>query len=94
MPELYIYIKSCGMFYSRQIPILGEEGQLKIRNTSVAIFGAGGLGTLIARYLVGGGFKTVTILDFDTVAPQTSTDRSYIHTTTWGSQRLKLRLEF
>ncbi|MEM0370607.1 MAG: HesA/MoeB/ThiF family protein [Pyrobaculum sp.] len=57
------------MFYSRQIPILGEEGQLKIRNTSVAIFGAGGLGTLIARYLVGGGFKTVTILDFDTVAP-------------------------
>jgi len=54
--------------YSRQLPVIGEEGQRVIRNTSVAIFGVGGLGTLIARYVVGGGFKRVILVDFDTVS--------------------------
>jgi molybdopterin/thiamine biosynthesis adenylyltransferase len=54
--------------YSRQIPVVGEEGQRKIRNTSVAVFGVGGLGTLVARYVVGGGFKRVLLIDFDTVS--------------------------
>jgi molybdopterin/thiamine biosynthesis adenylyltransferase len=54
--------------YSRQIPVVGEEGQRKIRNTSVAVFGVGGLGALVARYVVGGGFKRVLLIDFDTVS--------------------------
>lgn len=54
--------------YSRQLYVVGEEGQKKIRNTSVAIFGVGGLGTLVARYVVGGGFKSVVLVDFDTVS--------------------------
>jgi len=54
--------------YSRQIPVVGEEGQRKIRNASVAVFGVGGLGTLVARYVVGGGFKRVLLIDFDSVS--------------------------
>jgi len=54
--------------YSRQLSVIGEEGQRAIRNTSVAIFGVGGLGTLVARYVVGGGFRRVILVDFDTVS--------------------------
>jgi len=54
--------------YSRQIPVIGEEGQRRIRERSVAVFGVGGLGSLIARYVVGGGFKRVVLVDFDTVS--------------------------
>ena len=54
--------------YSRQLPVVGEEGQRKIRNTSVAVFGVGGLGTLVARYVVGGGFRKIVLVDFDTVS--------------------------
>ncbi|MCX8137999.1 HesA/MoeB/ThiF family protein [Pyrobaculum aerophilum] len=54
--------------YSRQIPVIGEEGQKKIGRTSVAVFGVGGLGTLIARYVAGGGFKKLVLVDFDTVS--------------------------
>ncbi|MGC8994804.1 MAG: HesA/MoeB/ThiF family protein [Pyrobaculum sp.] len=54
--------------YSRQIPVIGEEGQERLRKTSVAVFGVGGLGTLVARYVAGGGFKKLVLVDFDTVA--------------------------
>ncbi len=54
--------------YSRQLPVVGEGGQEKIGKTSVAVFGIGGLGTLIARYLAGGGFRKLVLVDFDTVS--------------------------
>jgi len=54
--------------YSRQIPVIGKEGQRKIREASVAVFGVGGLGSLVARYVVGGGFRRVVLVDFDAVA--------------------------
>ncbi|MFZ8839509.1 MAG: HesA/MoeB/ThiF family protein [Pyrobaculum sp.] len=54
--------------YSRQIPVVGEEGQRRIRETSVAVFGVGGLGSLVARYVVGGGFRRVVLVDFDAVS--------------------------
>ncbi len=54
--------------YSRQIPVIGEEGQRRIREASVAVFGVGGLGSLVARYVVGGGFRRVVLVDFDAVS--------------------------
>ncbi|ACB39143.1 HesA/MoeB/ThiF family protein [Pyrobaculum neutrophilum] len=55
--------------YSRQIAVIGEEGQRKVRSTAVAVFGVGGLGTLVARYVVGGGFRKVFLVDHDVVSP-------------------------
>ncbi|MFN3804433.1 MAG: HesA/MoeB/ThiF family protein [Pyrobaculum sp.] len=54
--------------YSRQILVIGAEGQERISKTSVAIFGVGGLGTLAARYIAGGGFRRLALVDFDTVS--------------------------
>lgn len=54
--------------YSRQLPLVGEEGQRRLRGTAVAVFGLGGLGALAARYIVGGGFGRVMLVDYDVVS--------------------------
>lgn len=53
--------------YSRQIflPEVGVEGQLKIKNSSVLIVGAGGLGCPAALYLAGAGVGRIGIVDYD-----------------------------
>ena len=53
--------------YSRQtlFPGIGEEGQKKLSNSSVAIIGCGALGTVIATSLVRAGVGKVKIIDRD-----------------------------
>ncbi|XP_063991010.1 adenylyltransferase and sulfurtransferase MOCS3 [Diachasmimorpha longicaudata] len=55
--------------YSRQmlIPEIGVEGQLQIKNASVLIVGAGGLGCPSALYLAGAGVGHIGIVDYDEV---------------------------
>ena len=45
-----------------------EEGQEKIRQTSVLVVGAGGLGSSICTYLVAAGIGKLYIIDADTVS--------------------------
>jgi molybdopterin/thiamine biosynthesis adenylyltransferase len=49
--------------YSRQLPIIGEEGQLKLKSTSVLVAGAGGLGSAILYYLAAAGIGKLIIID-------------------------------
>ncbi|MGB1296852.1 MAG: HesA/MoeB/ThiF family protein [Psychrobium sp.] len=55
--------------YSRQIMLSdwGEEGQLKLKNSRVAIVGCGGLGNVAATYLAGAGVGHLTLIDGDDV---------------------------
>jgi len=55
--------------YSRQImlPQIGIEGQQKICESKVLLFGAGGLGSPIAMYLAASGIGELTVVDPDTV---------------------------
>ena len=55
--------------YKRQIvlPEFGLEGQKKLKNSSVFIAGAGGLGSPLSLYLVAAGIGRIGIADFDTV---------------------------
>lgn len=68
--------------YSRQImlPQIGIEGQHKISNAKVLLFGAGGLGSPIAMYLVASGVGELTIVDPDTV-DLTNLQRQILHGT-------------
>lgn len=54
--------------YSRQIAVIGEEGQRKLRSTSVVVFGVGGLGSHVSYYLAAGGFRRLYLVDSDRVA--------------------------
>jgi len=68
--------------YSRQImlPQIGIEGQQKIHKSKVLMFGAGGLGSPIAMYLVASGIGELTIVDPDTV-DLTNLQRQILHST-------------
>jgi len=55
--------------YARQIeiPAIGEEGQLRLKNASVMIVGAGGLGSASALYLATAGIGKIGIVDSEKV---------------------------
>jgi sulfur-carrier protein adenylyltransferase/sulfurtransferase len=46
-----------------QIPEIGEEGQLKLKQAKVLVIGAGGMGTPVLQYLAAAGIGTLGICD-------------------------------
>lgn len=68
--------------YSRQImlPSIGIEGQEKLLNAKVLLFGLGGLGSPVAMYLAAAGVGELVLVDFDRV-DITNLQRQIIHGT-------------
>lgn len=54
--------------YDRQIRLLGDAGQEKLKDAKVFIAGAGGLGSPISIYLAAAGVGNIRLVDKDTVA--------------------------
>jgi len=53
--------------YSRNVRLFGEEGQKKISESSVAVFGVGGVGSYAAEALARAGFGSMLFVDGDCV---------------------------
>ncbi|MGH8598238.1 MAG: HesA/MoeB/ThiF family protein [Gammaproteobacteria bacterium] len=68
--------------YSRQIllPDIDIEGQQRLLNSRVAIFGLGGLGSPVALYLAAAGVGRLILIDFDQVE-LSNLQRQIIHET-------------
>lgn len=68
--------------YARHIslPGFGEEGQLRLKNGSVLVIGAGGLGSPVLLYLAAAGVGHIGVADGD-VVDTTNLQRQVIHTT-------------
>jgi molybdopterin-synthase adenylyltransferase len=68
--------------YSRHILLneIGVEGQQRIREASMLVIGAGGLGSPAAFYLASAGVARITLVDGDTV-DLTNLQRQILHTT-------------
>ncbi|MGL4667354.1 MAG: HesA/MoeB/ThiF family protein [Saezia sp.] len=68
--------------YSRHILLdeVGIEGQTRIHQAKVLVFGAGGLGSPALTYLVAAGCGHITVVD-DDVVDLTNLQRQTIHTT-------------
>ena len=54
--------------YLRTAALIGKEGLQKLENSTVAVFGLGGVGSYAAEALVRSGIGTVYIYDCDKVA--------------------------
>jgi molybdopterin/thiamine biosynthesis adenylyltransferase len=56
--------------YSKHIiiPGIGKEGQMKLKNASVLVIGAGGLGCPVLQYLTAAGIGNIGLMDFDLVS--------------------------
>ncbi|MDD5368356.1 MAG: molybdopterin-synthase adenylyltransferase MoeB [Anaerolineaceae bacterium] len=70
------------MRYSRHllIPDVGLEGQRKLKNASVLLIGAGGLGSPTALYLAAAGVGCIGLVDYD-VVEASNLQRQVIHGT-------------
>lgn len=53
--------------FNRVEILIGQKGLEKLRNSHVAIFGAGAVGSFAAENLVRSGIGEMTIIDFDTI---------------------------
>ena len=53
--------------YSRQLYVLGHDAMRKMQTSNILICGMGGLGVEVAKNIVLGGVKSVTIHDPDKV---------------------------
>ena len=70
--------------YSRHLilPEVTIDGQRKLRNGSVLLIGAGGLGSPAALYLTAAGVGRIGIVDFD-VVDVTNLQRQVLHDSSW-----------
>ena len=68
--------------YARHIslPEIGIKGQKKLKNSSIACIGTGGLGSPLLIYLAAAGIGRIGIVDFD-VVEYSNLQRQIIHTT-------------
>jgi len=68
--------------YARHIslPEIGVQGQIKLKASSIACIGTGGLGSPLLIYLAAAGIGRIGIVDFD-VVEYSNLQRQIIHTT-------------
>lgn len=64
--------------YERQFPIIGDEGQRKLRASTVAVVGCGGLGTTVATMLSEAGVGKIILIDKDTPC-ESNLNRQFVY---------------
>lgn len=77
--------------YSRHllIPLIGEEGQLRLKHASVLLIGTGALGSPAALYLAAAGVGRLGLADPD-VVDATNLQRQILHGESWvGKSKLE-----
>jgi len=75
--------------YGRQIMLFGEEGQRRLKATSLFVGGAGGLGSPLCIYLAVAGIGHLRIADFDR-AELSNLNRQILH---WDDDVGELKVE-
>jgi adenylyltransferase/sulfurtransferase len=79
--------------YSRQIVMIGEEGQEKLFKSSVLIAGAGALGSVTATYLACAGIGRIGIVDGDVVEVH-NLHRQFMHAQKVGMNKAESAGEY
>lgn len=72
---------------------IGINGQIKLKQTKVAIVGAGGLGCPVLQYLTSVGIGTIGIIDFDTVEVSNLHRQVLYSTNDIGKQKVDIAIK-
>lgn len=73
------------MRFERQIPVIGEDGQKRLRDSTVAVAGCGGLGCNVITQLCMAGIGNIRIIDSDTIS-DSNLNRQFVHCGKEGSK--------
>lgn len=73
--------------YSRQIYVLGVEAMQKMQNSDILISGLGGVGVEIAKNVILGGVKSVTLHDQDVCSVKDLSSQFYLNKSYIGKNR-------
>lgn len=73
--------------YSRQLYVLGVDAMLKMQNSDVLISGLGGLGVEVAKNLILGGVKSVTLHDKSCCTIRDLSSQFYLNKSSIGRNR-------
>lgn len=74
--------------YSRSLPLLTGEGIEKLKNSRVAIFGLGGVGSYAAESIARAGVGSLILIDGDTVAESNLNRQLYALKSTIGQDKV------
>ncbi len=91
MPELPLLSNEERQRYARHlsVPGVGEEGQRRLKGSSVLMIGTGGLGSPAALYLAAAGVGRIGLIDPDTV-DRSNLQRQILHGESWvGKPKLE-----
>lgn len=80
-------------FFSRTLPLLGEEGVKKLQNSRVAVFGLGGVGSYATEALVRAGVGSLLLVDGDVISPSNLNRQLYALRSTVGRDKTEVARE-
>lgn len=81
--------------YQKQIMLddMGINGQIKLKQSKVAVIGAGGLGCPVLQYLTAVGVGTIGVIDFDTVEESNLHRQVLYSTTDVGKPKVEIAIQ-
>ncbi len=79
--------------FCRTISLIGEENFNKIKNSSVIVFGAGGVGSFVIEALARAGVGKITVVDSDTIDISNINRQLYALNSTIGKPKAQLAAE-
>ena len=80
-------------YFEREALLIGEDNVKLLMNTSVAIFGAGGVGSYVIEGLVRAGVGKITVIDNDTVSESNINRQLIADTSTVGKYKAEVAVE-
>ena len=79
--------------FSRTVSLLGEEKVDKLKNSAVAVFGLGGVGSYVVEALVRAGIGSLLLVDGDVIAPSNINRQLYALQSTIGRDKAEIARE-
>jgi len=79
--------------FDRLTLLIGDAGVARLRKSSVAVFGLGGVGSYAVEALVRGGIGRLTLVDFDRVDITNSNRQVHAHSGTIGQPKVRVMAE-